>query len=512
MNITYENLQSNQVICSAKVQKLVEGDVIVPDIKPDILKLLQTDAVSVIKDKHISDGCFDIDGKIDLTMLYIPDAENEQIKSINATFDFNESILNKQLCETDSVVADTYIERIDVSLVNSRKLKIKAVICIQYEVIKNVALSLAVDVEDCENAQIKRETISVQNCLDILESKFSIHEKIEVSSGQDSIGELLKYDIKISDFEHKAMNEKIVVKGVLCVCILYVGNSGKIEFYEGEIPFTEIFEMENLSEDSCCDLELIRGDFFVNTEEDSDGDMRIIDIEGNVNVCIKAADDIEVDVIEDCYEPYKTTNIERKTVTIDEIVARPQSQNTIRDIIEVNSSMPPVTGVYDVITRVGAVNAEISGDRVACEGKIEAFVLYISDSEENPIYSIKKEIPFSYMLDGVSGHENLTPKVKAQIKHTGYSLNAAGEIEIRIVIALNVNIVNQRASQIICGISEAENKENLSNGIIIYFVQSGDTLWDVAKKYCVPSQDIVSFNNMNDDKLKEGARILIPGK
>ncbi len=512
MNIVTEELKLNRNIASSKVQKLVEGDIIVPDIKPDILKLLQTDALTFITDKHINDGCAEVKGKVDLTMLYIPDSEADRVRSINACFDFEENIVNRELSSTDSVILNSYVERVEVNVVNSRKLKIKVVVAIEYEFIKREPLLLAVDTEDGEDVQIKRETVSVQNSIGITESVFDIHEKAEIASGQESIAEILKYDIKIADCEHKPMGEKVILKGTLCVCVLYISNSGNIEFSESEIPFTEIVEIENLSESSYCDVDLSIGECRVSPEEDTDGDIRIIDIECSINSCIKAVEDMEVDMISDCYEPYKSTSVERKNIVIDEIISRPQTQNTIRDIIEVGSDMPQVTGVYDVLAHPCMINASINGGRVVCEGKIEAYVLCICDSSQSPVCSIKKEIPFSYMIDDCTNSETLTPKVKAQIKHIGYSLNAAGEIELRLVLSLNANIIKQRSIDIISNVYESENNAKECNGIVIYFVQQNDTLWNIGKKYCVPTQSIVDFNSIKEETLKEGTRLLIPGR
>ncbi|MBQ6569264.1 MAG: LysM peptidoglycan-binding domain-containing protein, partial [Clostridia bacterium] len=38
------------------------------------------------------------------------------------------------------------------------------------------------------------------------------------------------------------------------------------------------------------------------------------------------------------------------------------------------------------------------------------------------------------------------------------------------------------------------------------------TLWEIAKRYAVPQEDIVSFNNLEDAAmLPIGSRLLIPG-
>ncbi len=57
--------------------------------------------------------------------------------------------------------------------------------------------------------------------------------------------------------------------------------------------------------------------------------------------------------------------------------------------------------------------------------------------------------------------------------------------------------------------TETENDEK--RGIVIYFVQKGDNLWEVAKRYAVPRDEILKFNNMAEsDKLENGNRLFIP--
>ena len=49
------------------------------------------------------------------------------------------------------------------------------------------------------------------------------------------------------------------------------------------------------------------------------------------------------------------------------------------------------------------------------------------------------------------------------------------------------------------------------NGIVIYFVQKRDNLWEIAKRYAVPQSEILRFNNMEEsDKLEIGNRLFIP--
>ena len=82
MELVKENVTVNQVSCKGDTQVLVDEDIIVPDVKPDILKILQLDAVSCITNKEITNGRVNVTGRVDLKILYIPDSDREKIKSI----------------------------------------------------------------------------------------------------------------------------------------------------------------------------------------------------------------------------------------------------------------------------------------------------------------------------------------------------------------------------------------------------------------------------------------------
>lgn len=164
-----------------------------------------------------------------------------------------------------------------------------------------------------------------------------------------------------------------------------------------------------------------------------------------------------------------------------------------------------------MITRPYITKAQIQRGKLLAEGKIEAYILYLTDSNESPVYSMKKELPFSYMLDCESTYSDLIPEIKAEVKHTAYNLNVAGEIEIRCILSLNANIIRKRKIELVNEVVTEPLENGDKNGIVIYFVQKGDNLWEIAKRYAVPQSEILRFNNMEEsDKLEIGNRLFIP--
>ncbi len=512
MELIKENVTVNQVSCKGNTQALVDEDIIAPDVKPDILKILQLDAVSCVTGKEVLNGKAKINGRVDLKILYIPDSEKEKIKSIVTSFDFTQNVDSQEISEGMTAVVIPNVTGAEFSLINSRKLRVKVIVSIDYEIIAEKNVEIAVDASDCEKAELLRENVKLQNCIGLSEAEFSVKESIEVPSGQPSIREILKLDVKISDAEYKTVTGKIVAKGAVGVSALYTDDDCGIQFMEAEIPFTEVFDCDDAGDETVCDIDYTVSGVEYEVCEDSDGDRRMLSLDITVTAQIKATENVSVDMICDCYEPFMKTELLKEEAELEEVVSRPCSQNTIREIVEPLSGAPGISGVYNVITKPYISKAQLQRGRLITEGRVEAYILYLTDSGESPVYSMKKEIPFSYMLECESGDDDLTPEIKAEVKHAAYNLNMAGEIELRCILSLSANIIRRRRIELIEDVVTEKPDSDDKKGIVIYFVQKGDNLWEVSKRYAVPRSEILKFNNMSEtDSLEAGGRLFIPG-
>lgn len=508
MELIKETVKLAQSVYKGETQVMSDGDITVPDIKPDILKLLQVDAVSCITETEVYDGRLDICGKVYITILYIPDRDGEKIRSVDEVFEFSHKVENRNICAGMEADVISNVIRVEFSAVNSRRVRIKAIIGLDYEILGINEIEIPSGMP--EEAQIKTETVKLRNSVEFSTHEFNVREKIEIPGGQPAINEILKTDVRISDTDYKTVSGKIVIKGVVGVCALYTDDNLDIKFTEAELPFTEVFDAPEVSDDTICDIEYSVCFIQSNVEEDSDGERTVIGFDILIKARIKGEEEVEIEMITDCYIPREKTVIKAAAVETEEYSATPSVQNTIREVIEFPDGMPPVSGIYNVITRASVTKAQIQGGKLQCEGKTEAYILYISESNDNPVYSLKKELPFSYMLECEGAPEDAEPRIQAEIRHTSYNLNAAGEAELRCILSLSANIINKRKINVIESVETDDSKE-IKNGIVIYFVQNGDTLWNIAKHYGVPYEEILEFNKLEDEgKIYPGQRLFIP--
>lgn len=516
LELTKELININQIIGGDFSQTLVEGDIIVPDVKPDIARILQVDGIVVINNKEVQQDKVLVSGNVNFKILYAPEGTDKAVKSINASSSFTHSVDVKSARPNMKARIESDIEHIEFTTLNSRKINVKAVVSIDCNVENMVSLDMITNIAGEGDVQVRKKSIKTYSIVAESDNPFIVRDDLEIPAGKPSIKDILKIDTKVTGRDVKVINDKVVVKGELNVCTLYVGemDNDSIQFMEHEIPFTEIFDVEEVREDMYCDLVYDIKDVYFNVQEDSDGDTRVLSIEATMNAFTRVSQEVFVDVVVDSYSPEGDISLDKKTFNIDEIIDDSRSQTTIKQIIDLPADVPNIAQIYNVITKPYVTESLVEDNRVVVEGVIDTYILYLADSEENPVYSFKQEIPFKHIIDVKDAVPDMTCDVKAEVTHCSYSMNAASEIEVRCIIGVESKVIKTTRVELI---THAEispfsvDSINSCPSITIYFVQKGDTLWDIAKHYHITMEEITKVNEIQEnDVLPPGKQLLIP--
>lgn len=509
MEFIKKSLTLNQAPKKGVAEFGVDGDIIVPDILPDILKVLQVDGCASLSSCDSRDGKAYCEGKVDLKILYIPDDENSKIKCITTSMDFSHTIGNIPDGEHFADI-NVDVSKVEFRLTNSRKLRIKSVVNINYSFICPEKTEIAIDVDESERVELKKEAAVVCSFADFKDTQFLVRESLELPSGQESVCDLLKADASVYETECKVMSGRVVLKGVCGICVLYTDFSGCIRYSDFEIPFTEIVELSCDENATHCDTEFFIKDISCRAEADSDGDVRIIVADVVVGVKINAYEKTEIQYINDCYCPGKCMQCNKEHRTVETIVAEGSITAGIRDVIAPERNSPSLSGIYSLIARPVVESAKAEDGRVCVEGKLVCYCLYVCGDDESPIYSVMREIRFCENIDVAGSVSGCSCNVKAELAHKNYALNSAGETEIKASVSIDVLVTKEIQIPVIESAEVLELAPDRKKGIVICFVTSEKSLWDVAKHYAVSAEAIKELNNLDSETLSCGMKLLIP--
>ena len=512
MSVNYEAkpINLNELKKNEESILLVEGDVIVPDRCPDIAKILLCDADASIMEKECFQGKINISGNVFLNILYLPENQDdeEKAKSINTKLDFSDAIPFGE--ENPMLYAKAEILSLNLRLINSRKVNVKAHVRCKVKAYIPCELSFYTPEKEYP-LEIKKQSVSLHTTAVDVQKEFVFSETLSVPSAKCDIEEILKTNVNIIKGECDIKDEKILLRGSVNVATLYSGfyDGYTIECMEHELPFSEIIDVEGLSEDEFCNVTYDIKNVSVSCQNDENGDMRELVLNLTVNANITASRIYDVEILEDLYCPGKVCELKKEIKTLKKSVSEGTSRASFKNTFTLGENAPDILRVYSVSVSPVIKESAIAEGKLTLKGESRALILY-SDAS-GALYSQDVIFPLEYETDIDSVAGGLICEYDISLLSSSYNILSEKEIEIRTNAEFFVRLTESTQLGIITDCTITEPEAVSSPRIIIYFVKAGDTLWDIAKRYNTTTARIKEINRI-ESGITQGDKILIPAR
>ena len=331
--------------------------------------------------------------------------------------------------------------------------------------------------------------------------------------GKPSVEEIIKTFIQITDRDVRAMNEKVLVKGEMNVMVIYNStNEGEgIQFAEYTIPFTEVLDEPGMTEDTSYDADFRIENLSCFAMPDHEGENRIINILADVAICGKGYENVIMEAVVDAYGKECEIALEKSDYEFDEIINCCENRAMIKEIVDFGK-IDEINKVINILGEEYVKNVTMNKNSVAIEGAINIDLLYNSHESELPVSFVSKEIPFSVTLDCSGADENTLCEVKTDIISLAYNIINPSQMELRITMDIKIRLKKPVEDKVLKNITViSENNGKQREGIVIYFCDNNEKVWDIAKKYRTTVDEIMDANELSsDENVVRGTKLLIP--
>ncbi len=501
---TNENLNINKLVAQKKEMIFVESDMIVPDSKPDVLKTINTSGTLCIYKKEIQQEKIKIDGSVNAYIMYLPENGDDNIRGINTSLDFSQTIDMPKCNEGMMLNAEITIKTIDCKVINGRKIGIKVGLEINAKVYSNEEIEIINGVNNQENIQLLDKTLDVNSLVGNGSTKAYVKDTINIENN-DNLAEILKTNISLVDKDIKISYNKILAKAEAEIKIVYLTEDNKINNITSKIPVVGFIDMQNVNEENICDTSYEIKNLIIkpnNVEEHS------IYVEIEVEITSLVFERKNIMLIQDIYNPFKNITFSKKQINIMSYKSTRSEICNIRENIkipEMEKSTIIDVDIKPIINKENKVNT-----RIIYEGEIEMNFIFSNDTNKNLDTKIVK-LPLQYTIDNIDNCENKTINTNIEVANAEFSSQENGNISCNADLIFNANIESTENMSVLDNIKE-EEMENLEDySLIIYIVKEGDTLWEIAKKFRSTTDDIIRANGIEDvNNLKIGQKLYIP--
>ena len=498
---TRENVCVNHIVAQKAETVMVEGDSIIPDIKPDIINAISTSGIVCIYKKEINEGKVRLDGSVDTYVMYLADSDENSVRSINVNLDFTQVIDIQNAMPDMDLETNAKLKNIECKVINGRKVSIKAFIEIGVKVTSKEDIDIISSVNS-KGMQTLNKSIDINSVVGRGSTKVYAKDTLIIDN-IDNLSEIMKAELNITNRDIKISYNKVLAKSELNVKIMYLTDDNRINSVESTIPVMGFIDIENVTEENICNTQYEIKNVVIkpnNTEEHS------IYVEAEIEICCEIFKNQEINVIQDLYNPNTNVVFTQKQIQVMQKVETMQSTYSIRE-----KQVVPEIGankIYDVETGIELTKQTCLNDKILYEGEMK--LNYLFDSG-NGVDTKQTSIPFNFSVDFIGVSQNSTVETNMEISMQDFVVTGDGSVEVKVDILFNISLSKSTEINVIDDIKEEENRNVNSCSLVIYYVKEGDTLWKIAKRFGSTVEEIARINGIeNEDKLNIAQQLFIP--
>lgn len=501
-NITKETLNVNKVVCEKREMINVQGDMIVPDSKPDILNTINTSGNACIYKKEIMEGKIRIDGNVLTYIMYLADGNSDNIRGLTTGLDFSETINIPELVTGMNVDVMPTVKLIECRVLNGRKIEIKISLEITMKVYSKETVNIVTSMND-DNIQVLSKGMKVNSLLGDGSTKAFVKENISIPN-TDNLAEILNVQINLVDKDIKISYNKVLAKSDVEVKMAYLTEDGRICTTQSRLPLVGFIDIPNIKDENICETTYMIRNILIKPNA---VDEHTVYIELEVEISCMVYEEKDIKTIEDMYCPGEKMEFDKTMVNT---ITNKKCKKTVCNIRE-KVNVPELDGgtIVDVaITPIINKENRLNG-KIVFEGELELNFIF-TDHSSVGINTKKVNIPFEQTVDGVENTENCKSDTMIEVNSQEF-VNQGGVVSANIDLNFETDMYRNSAIPVIDNIT-MEDEENLEDySVIIYVVKSGDTLWKIAKRFGSTVDDIVRVNGIEKpDKLNVAEKIYIP--
>ncbi len=482
-------------------------DIVVPDSKPDVIKIISVTARADVKEISVKKDRITFLGCINYDIVYFSDSESDRIKTIlyQAPLSHQDDFFNFE--EGDSISVETVCHKCSFSLNNSRKISVSNLVEFKVYAIHNKMTDMAGI--DCSGYTLPclKDRITPINRMMCINDRFTVEDNIEADAGD--ICEVIKVHSYVTDREYKVISNKTFVKGMLNTNVIFYDEEMRINSRTHLTEFSEVIETRNLTQDMILDIsfEVVHAA----AEIYRDTGICDVNISSEVRVTLSAYEELDMDIISDIYCPDCKTNITKDKLNVLELVAMGEERITLKEVFDFEKDKCDKIALVECDVKIKEKKTD--KEKIRTWGIVTLTILHIGDNN-SMIYSATKDVEFESITDALGCADDDTVSTRAYCGETDIKYLPGNKAEISVPLTMEHTVLRKVNREYIKSVTldeECHYDRSKEASITIHFAKDDDSLWNIAKNYHTTVEEIVRVNNLDEKiPLKNRQLLLIP--
>lgn len=511
MELVKKHIHMNRRRGNVTSQMTLDEDFNVPDSMDDVEQLiLDSGEVQIESAKNLGEKVA-VKGKMSFQVLYR--TPGGYITTLAGTMPFDETVNMPGLEDQDYVQAGWELEDLNIGVINSRKLSVKAVVTLKLQAETLFDAEAAADVNFDGNVETLKRDITVAALAARRKDTFRVKEVISLSGNKPDIDTLLWQNIRLRGVSTKPLDRKVHIDGELMVFAIYSGEDAQVpvQCLEESIPFSGDVDLDEAVEEMIpfITVKLVHKELEVNP--DSDGEMREISVDAVLELDMRLYEEQHVEVLSDLYALDREVLPDTGEACFDQIAARNVLKNKIQEKITLDNGQR-ILQICHSDGNVKIDDTQIMEDGLHIDGVLEVQLIYLTAEDTSPVGSSVEMLPFHVVAEVPGITESSVYQMEPGLEQMTAVMLGGDGVEIKAVVTIDILVLEPVCEQVILDVREepldAEKLKEMP-GIVGYIVQPGDSLWKIARKFHTSVDEIMAANNLTDSMIHPGDKLIL---
>ncbi|MBP3390898.1 MAG: DUF3794 domain-containing protein [Clostridia bacterium] len=508
INLTKHSIKSEEHLFSDTLEIGIEETLHLNGAKQP-KKILKCSGKTVVTSKYISDKTVTVEGTVCVSIIYL-DTNNCLSNYEHNSFFSKTAEANNDLTDGEAAVR-IIDEKFFAKIGGDCIVNISAHSSLEVTVIREKEKEMVCDIDQKCIEQLHSKIDSIAP-ISFGEKNLVLEEEISVGNSQPAVDCVIRSNATAVIDETKIMGGKVMVKGTVKVYVLYHSVEGtRPQCFEESFPFSQLIDVQGITED--CRVDSFVKILFCELAPHSMGDeeIRSFTVSLKLGVSVKAYCEEEIPAVIDAYSTLGGYSFKRETVSFKKLKESFCERFIARKNLEFTDGA--IGSVIDMWCEVKGSTHKFEGQTLKITGTVLVNLLAYDCDGTPECY--ERPIDFEYTY--TSKEQLCSPNAMYDITigNCSYTITAANTVAVAVEPQVSVSIYDNMKKEILVDVVQDESAAPINrrqSSIVLYFAETGEKLWNIARRYNSSVEEIKTINSFTDDVLLSPKKFIIPTK
>ncbi len=484
-------------------QQPVDLDFTLPDYCADMEKILKCSLTPKIYTRTFSGGQLSVSGASLVRIIYC-DSNKKAIRCCEQTLPFSATFPVSGEVGEHIILTHAKPEYLNCRALTPRRLTVHGAFSLYAAIIGRNICDIYEDKTDGD-LQTKAENKEIYELCEFSQELSNISEAVSVRS-KTNLETIVRSELTAILTDASVSGDKITVKGEMTLRLLYICDAatGEVDRFVYVFPFTQILT----GADTDCTVRDIRLNvlsYELLLRNEMMTDEPVINLEAKLSVSLMGYKSQNISYICDAYSTKHPTELNIGTQTMCTGVQTLTSSAVSKPVLSLGEK--PVSKILDIFTEECCVNAAVKDSSLSFNGKVN--VCIIACTEDGELISLERQADIS-SEEILQGDFTDVNSANCTVTSVSYRLGDNNDIELRLDLRLTATVCTPCTVRQVTEVISAEGEfSQKTSPLTLYYAQSGEKIWDIAKRYNACVGTLCDENGVSDETLTDSRMLLI---